>query len=105
MAISSPLNSPFTVIPSISHNSNIIEASGILFPVSHLDTALSVMFSFSANCACVIFFFATFGNKFSNLCLIHHIFSLNNTLDCIFFTRTNSWIGEIQSLVGKRNSW
>mgnify|MGYP002707094083 CR=1 FL=1 len=26
---------------------------GIHFPVSHLETALSVMFNFSANCACV----------------------------------------------------
>ena len=47
----SPFNSSFTVIPSISQSSNIIEASGILFPVSHFDTALSVIFSFSANCA------------------------------------------------------
>lgn len=49
----SPLRSSFAEIPRISQSCNMIEESGILFPVSHLDTARSVMFSFSASCACV----------------------------------------------------
>lgn len=31
----------------------MIDESGIHFPVSHLEIALSVIFNFSANCACV----------------------------------------------------
>ena len=51
-----PLNRSFAVISKISQSLSIMDESGILFPVSHLDTALSVIFNFSANCACVNFF-------------------------------------------------
>ena len=46
-------NSSFTVIESISHNSSIIAASGKDLPLSHFETALSVIPSFSARLLCV----------------------------------------------------
>jgi hypothetical protein len=52
----SPFNSSFTVIPNMSHSSSMIEESGRLFPVSHFEIALSVIFSSSASWAWVSFF-------------------------------------------------
>ena len=51
----SPHNKSLTVIPKSAHISSIMEASGRDLPVSHLDTARSVIPSFSASWACVRF--------------------------------------------------
>ena len=48
--IISPHNKSFTLILSSLHKSSIIDESGIAFPFSHFDIALSVMFNFSASC-------------------------------------------------------
>ena len=49
--IISPLNNSFTLILSSLHKSSIIDESGIPFPVSHFDIALTVIFNFSASSA------------------------------------------------------
>ena len=52
--IFSPDRSSFTVISRISHRSSMIPESGMDLPVSHFETALSLMPSFSARAACVM---------------------------------------------------
>ena len=51
--IFSPFSSSFTLMPRISQSCSISDASGSALPVSHFDTALSVMFNRSPSCICV----------------------------------------------------